>query len=159
MSSWRNAVKDKVHKEDLVAEKRSITETVFSDTKSFLKDVKGSKIALGALGIAAGVMMLGYAGAKPRPAETQAMEEADEYQENGSLADPGMAPMPVGNTQNGYVININARTSQGKDAAINAIQQAISNGTNASINLAMNINDMTGNMNDRDLIKTVKDLL
>lgn len=157
--NYSDILKDKVHKEDLVAEKRSITETVFSDTKSFLKDVKGSKIALGALGIAAGVMMLGYAGAKPRPAETQAMEEADEYQENGSLADPGMTPMPVGNTQNGYVININARTSQGKDAAINAIQQAISNGTNASINLAMNINDMTGNMNDRDLIKTVKDLL
>ena len=101
-----------------------------------LKSVKGNKIATGAIGIAAGIMMLGYAGARPRPAETQAMEENNEYEDNGSLADQGIAPMGATSSQNGYVININAKTSQGKENAINAIQQALSSGMNSSINMS-----------------------
>ena len=139
--------------------KRSIKETVFEDTKSMLKSVKGNKIATGAIGIAAGIMMLGYAGARPRPAETQAMEENNEYENNGSLADQGIAPMGAASSQNGYVININAKTSQGKENAINAIQQALSSGMNSSINMSYNINDDYGNISDRDIEKAISNLL
>lgn len=139
--------------------KRSIKEAVFEDTKSMLKSVKGNKIATGAIGIAAGIMMLGYAGARPRPAETQAMEENNEYEDNGSLADQGIAPMGAASSQNGYVININAKTSQGKENAINAIQQALSSGMNSSINMSYNINDDYGNISDRDIEKAISNLL
>nr|DAU23777.1 MAG TPA: hypothetical protein [Caudoviricetes sp.] len=117
----------------------------------FAKSVKGSNLAKGAIGIAAGIMVAGFVGGRPRPADVHAMEEASDYQtpmEGYQLADPGMMP---GGTQQGYVININARTDKGRDNAARALQQAIASGGNANINIAMNITDNYGNINDRDI--------
>ena len=146
-------------------EKVGMGRKILEGANDLFKEVKGSKIAMGAVGIAAGVMMLGYVGGRPRPADTQAMEEAgtNDYQEPhqgmfGGLMDPGLAPMPMGGQQ-GYVVNINARSDKGKRHAISAIQQAISSGTSSSVNVAMNINDNYGNINDRDLQKAIKDAL
>lgn len=142
--------------------KSSIGRQVLEGASDLFKGVTGSKIAMGAVGIAAGVMMLGYVGGRPRPAETQAMEEAQDYQEpqSGSLMDPGMMPqsMSMGG-QSGYVININARSDKGRSHAVSAIQQAISAGTSSNVNISMNINDNYGNMNDRDIQKAIKDAL
>ena len=117
----------------------------------FAKSVKGSNLAKGAIGIAAGIMVAGFVGGRPRPADVHAMEEASDYQtpmEGYQLADPGMMP---GGSQQGYVININARTNKGRDNAARALQQAIASGGNANINIAMNITDNYGNINDRDI--------
>ena len=117
----------------------------------FAKSVKGSNLAKGAIGIAAGIMVAGFVGGRPRPADVHAMEEASDYQtpmEGYQLADPGMMP---GGSQQGYVININARTDKGRDNAARALQQAIASGGNANINIAMNITDNYGNINDRDI--------
>jgi tRNA threonylcarbamoyladenosine modification (KEOPS) complex Cgi121 subunit len=61
--------------------------------------------------------------------------------------------------QQGYVVNINARSNRGKQHAISAIQQAISQGTSQSVNISMNINDNYGNISDRDIQKAIKDAL
>lgn len=117
----------------------------------FAKSVKGRNLAKGAIGIAAGIMVAGFVGGRPRPADVHAMEEASDYQtpmEGYQLADPGMMP---GGSQQGYVININARTNKGRDNAARALQQAIASGGNANINIAMNITDNYGNINDRDI--------
>jgi hypothetical protein len=133
-----------------------ISEKVLMGTKDMFKSVKGSKIAMGALGIAAGVMMLGYAGGRPRPADTQAMEEAQDYPAP-NLMDSGMMVTPNMGNQ-GYVVNINARTDKGRQNAIDALQQAIYNGTNSSINISMNINDNWGNIStDRYIEKIIDD--
>ena len=103
----------------------------------FAKSVKGSNLAKGAIGIAAGIMVAGFVGGRPRPADVHAMEEASDYQtpiEGYQLADPGMMP---GGSQQGYVININARTNKGRDNAARALQQAIASGGNANINLSL----------------------
>lgn len=121
----------------------------------FAKSAKGSNLAKGAIGIAAGIMVAGYVGGRPRPADVHAMEEARDYQtpmEGYQLADPGMMP---GGSQQGYVININARTNKGRDNAAQALQQAIASGGNANINIAMNITDNYGNINDRDIEKAI----
>jgi hypothetical protein len=146
-----------------LGEETSIGRKIFEGASDLFKEVKGNKIAMGAVGIAAGVMMLGYVGGRPRPADTQAMEEAgnNDYQEpqQQGLMDPGMMPMPVGGPQQGYVVNINARSNRGKQHAISAIQQAISQGTSSSVNISMNINDNYGNISDRDIQKAIKDAL
>ena len=121
----------------------------------FAKSAKGSKLAKGAIGIAAGIMVAGFVGGRPRPADVHAMEEARDYQtpmEGYQLADPGMV---MGGGQQGYVININARTSKGRDNAAQALQQAIASGTNANINIAMNITNDYGNINDREIEKAI----
>ena len=121
----------------------------------FAKSAKGSKLAKGAIGIAAGIMVAGFVGGRPRPADVHAMEEARDYQtpmEGYQLADPGMMP---GGNQQGYVININARTNKGRDNAAQALQQAIASGSNANINIAMNITDNYGNINDRAIEKAI----
>ena len=121
----------------------------------FAKSVKGSALAKGAIGIAAGIMVAGFVGGRPRPADVHAMEEARDYQtpmEGYQLADPGMA---MNRNQQGYIININARTDKGRDNAAQALQQAIASGGNANINIAMNITDNYGNINDRDIEKAI----
>jgi len=121
----------------------------------FAKSAKGSTLAKGAIGIAAGIMVAGFVGGRPRPADVHAMEEATDYQtpmEGYQLADPGLIP---GGGQQGYIININARTNKGRDNAAQALQQAIASGGNANINIAMNITDNYGNINDRDIEKAI----
>lgn len=145
--------------EELGNEAKGIGRKIAEGASDLFKAAKGSKIAMGAIGIAAGVMMLGYVGGRPRPAETQAMEEANDYQQpQQGLMDQGMMPSTMGGQQ-GYVVNINARSDKGKSHAISAIQQAISSGTSSSVNISMNINDNYGNINDRDIQKAIKDAL
>lgn len=126
---------------------------IIEGVEGFAKSLKGKNLAIGAVGIAAAVMTAGYLGGRPRPAETQAMEEAQDYPEgNVPLADPQMVSR---GPQQGYVVNINARTNKGKKHAIQALQQAISSGTSSSINISMNIKDNYGNINDRDLEEAI----
>ena len=140
-------------------EKSKITEDLAEGASDLLKKVKGSKIALGALAIGAGIMAAGFVGGKPRPADTQAMEEAQDDNQNSNgpiLADSDLQPA---GTNRGYVININAKTDKGRDHAINAIQQAFSSQGNSNINISMNITDKYGNINDRDIEKQIADIL
>ena len=83
------------------------------------------------------------------------MEEAQDYQtpmEGYQLADPGMT---MSSGQQGYVININARTNKGRQNTIKALEQAIANGSSSNINIAMNITDDYGNINDRQIEEAI----
>jgi hypothetical protein len=113
------------------------------------KDLSGKQLALGALGIAGAYMVAGFAGGNPAPAQTQAQQASeDQYYSVPSLQDdqPMMAP---GGQEKGYVININARTAQGKEHATGAIRSAMHQSIPTDVNIAMNINDNHGNINDR----------
>lgn len=110
-------------------------------------------IAAGVIGLAAGIMAMGFVGGNPAPADTQAMEEAQQAYTpmDGpiQLSDQQVRALQGGNQ--GYVVNINARTNQGKQNTIQAISNAISNSIPANVNISMNINDNYGNINDRDI--------
>lgn len=141
---------------------KSISHAVLEGATDVFKGIGSSGIALGAIGIAAGIMMAGYVGGRPRPADVHAMEEAQDFQApmegHSVLADPGLS-FQQGNGMNGYVVNINARTDKSREHAISAIQQAINQGTSSSINVSMNINDNYGNITDRDLERAMTDVL
>lgn len=153
-----NVIDNVISNSDEYVNKKTTMNKIMEGTTDLFKSVKSSKIALGALGIAAGVMMLGYVGGRPRPADTQAMEEAQDYQ-SPQLMDSNLNINPMQGSQQGYVVNINARSDKGRDHAISAIQQAISSGTSSSVNISMNINDNYGNISDRDIEKIIKDAL
>lgn len=147
---------------DIISNNESTAKETVEDTISNIgeglsglaKSMKGKKLAMGAVGIAAGIMIAGFVGGRPRPADTQAMEEAQDYpeQQQMSLADPSMISR---SPQQGYVVNINARTDKGKNNAIQALQQAIQNGTSSNINISMNIKDNYGNINGRDIEEAI----
>lgn len=142
------------------ASKKSLSHAILEGASDIFKGIGSSGLAMGALGIAAGVMALGYVGGRPRPADVQAMEEAQDFQApmdgHSVLSDPGLSFRQGGS--NGYVVNINARTDKGKDHAVSAIQEAISSGTSSSISMSMNINDNYGNMSNKDLENAMADL-
>lgn len=154
-----NSIGEIIDASERNASTKSVGHAILEGAGNVLKGVGSSNIALGAIGIAGAVMMAGYVGGRPRPAGTQAMEEAQDYAPMDGytpLVDPGLAFQQ--GTGQGYVVNINARTDKGRDHAVNAIQQALNSGTSSNINVSMNINDNYGNMNDRDLTRAIEDV-
>lgn len=156
--AFRNSIENIISSADVQAPKLSTEEKlggIIEGVGDLAKSVSGKKLAMGAVGIAASIMVAGYVGGRPRPADVHAMEEATDYQNPQGgymLADPGIGG---GNPQQGYVVNINARTDKGRDNAIQALEQAIASGSSSSINVAMNITDNYGNINDRQIEEAV----
>lgn len=115
----------------------------------------GSRGGLGAIGagIAVGIMGLGYLSGNhsPAPAATMA-QDASGYESqqvsNGDMYNASVMPtlsdsnlnVKRGGANQGYVININAQTSGGQQAAQQAIAGAVSTLTpqNSSVNISMN---------------------
>lgn len=137
--------------------KRSLADEAMEGTADFFKAVKGSNLALGAIGLAASVMTMGYIAGRPHPAE--AMEDATEEtapQQQG-LIDPNLLQQT--SMQNGYVVNINARSEDGKENVQRALQQVLASSVGGQVNMAVNINDNYGNVTDRKIEAITKDLL
>lgn len=138
-----------------------IGRAILEGASDIFQGVKKSNLALGALGLAAGVLVAGYVGGRPRPADIQAMEESEDYQapmDGNMLIDPSLSFSNMG-TKQGYVVNINARTDKGREHAVSAIQQALSAGTSSNINVSMNINDNYGNITDKDIERALADVM
>jgi hypothetical protein len=112
------------------------------------KGFDGKTLAVGALGLAGAFLVSGFVGGNPsRPAETQASEDA-QYYDVPSLSDQQNTPVQQ-NKQQGYVVNINARTNKDTQHAATAINHAVSSSYNSNIAVNMNITDDKGNINDR----------
>lgn len=110
-----------------------------------------SGLAMGALGLAAGVLISGFVGGRPRPADTHAMEEANNQH---APMDGHMVlsdPVAQQGGRGGYVVNINARSKGDKKNVSQAIQQAISSGMGANVNVTMNIGNDYSNISNRDI--------
>lgn len=157
--SQGNVVGEMIDGAERSSSKKSLSHAILEGGEAFFKGAASSGLAMGALGIAAGIMAVGFVGGRPRPADVHAMEEAEDFEGpmNGSLSDPGLSAKQ--GSGNGYVVNINAKSNQGRDHAVNAIQEALSSGTSSSINVSMNINDNYGNINDRDLERALAGVL
>lgn len=116
-----------------------------------------SGLAIGALGLAAGILAAGFIGGRPRPADMQAMEEAQQAYTpmDGPLmlADPNA--VRTDGVPGGYIVNINARTNGDQQRAAGAIQQALGKGMGSNVNVTMNIGNDYSNINNRDIEQAV----
>ena len=115
----------------------------------------GGKAIAAAIGIAAGLMTAGYASGPsvehdvPTPAQTQAMQMSNDQGDQAamqqmSLSDSNLNVMR-GGPSSGYVININAQTGQGQQAAIDAISNAASGLTPQTGSVNVNLSTSVGN--------------
>lgn len=121
-----------------------------------------SGLAVGALGLAAGIMMAGFIGGNPsKGATNQAQAEHGNGEDSyGSLQDRDLeiSQLPQGSGQ-GYVININATSNKGQAHVQQAIQKAMQSATPTDINISMNVSDKTSNINSRFIDKLLSGAL
>jgi hypothetical protein len=131
---------------------QAIKNILKSTREKFSKmNIDGKSIAVGALGLAGAYLVAGFVGGNPsRPADTQAMEDSDQYYTDPSFQDSA-AVQQSGSKQQGYVININANTRHGQRNISDAISSAIQRSVPTDVNIAMNINSNQGNITDRDI--------
>lgn len=115
------------------------------------KEIGGEGLALGALGVGAAIMVSGFVGGNPSaPAQNQAQGQAeDQYYTVPSLGDSGAAAQPRG--QQGYVININARSDKGQKRIQEIMHEAMTKSTTTDVNISLNINQNQGNIDNRTL--------
>lgn len=115
-----------------------------------LKNTDGKTLAYGALGLAGAYMIAGFVGGNPsRPAETHAADEAggDDAYSVPSLQDQQMQAATPG--QSGYVVNVRAQTNGTQQHAQAAMQNAVSRTMGTNVNIAMNITNSGGNIDNR----------
>ena len=123
----------------------SIGREIAKSIASFDLPKRGGKSGL--MSIAGGLLVAGYANTPtmPPPAQTQADGAQSEFQdmystsEVPSFSDTGMNSMR-GGPGKGYVVNISARTAEGRQVAVDAINSAIGQSMpqTSSINVSMN---------------------
>jgi hypothetical protein len=130
-------------------EVKNILKLAGEGISNIAKGLDGKTLAIGALGLASAYILAGVAGGSPTaPSQMQAQQHAEEqYYTIPSLQDDSLAVAPSGQQQ-GYVVNINARTNKGQQHASSAIQTAIQNSMSTDVNVAMNINNNNGNISD-----------
>ena len=124
-------------------------------------DISGRSMAVNALGIAASIMVAGFVGGNPvQPADGQA--QAENSSEN-VYAIPQLTAtnqlMAQSGPQQGYIININAQTDKGRAQAERAIKQAMASQGRSKVNIAMNIRDEKGNINDSSVERMIEGAL
>lgn len=142
------------------AEKKSLKAGSYTE----IKDVVGNLSVKGkigtsakvAAGIASALMFAGYAGGNPSvPASTQAQQQSNQesyqFKEIPKLSDTSYNAMNNG-PKNGYIINLQAKTTDEQEYARDVISQALAtNFQNTNINIAMNVNN-TSNIQNKDIL-------
>lgn len=104
----------------------------------------GKKWYRGAGAIVGGLMAAGYIGGNPSQVPQQPtpkrLPQGTNIQEMPDFSDTSLNTMRQGPANGGYIININAQSREGQDAAQNAIIQATQNSFNQTdVNIAMNV--------------------
>lgn len=118
--------------------------------------ISGRTLAFGALGMAGATMVMGYVAGNPsQPADTHAENEqanansSNYYQSYDNLSDD--YGYLVNNNTNGYTVNVRANSNLSSQKNANIISEAIFQSGTQNVNIAVNMNDNTGNINNEKL--------
>lgn len=121
----------------------------------------GRSLAMGALGIAAGLMISGFAAGNP-------LNDADPQTVTQSSSAPQSIPQfldeqggyVTGDSQRGYIINIKADSKKGRKHMERAMKQAAEASVGGAVSVNMNIrNSRDYNISDRDIEKYIENHL
>lgn len=118
----------------------------------------GKSLGLGVVGLAAGLLVAGYASGNPLN-DANAETITQETQKNPPL-DFGSTPPPemVPNNTGGYIININGNTKKGNRQLKHALKQVANNSVGGGVNVNMNIKtSKSGGYSDRDIENVLND--
>ena len=140
---------------DLSGFKKESAKKVLQTGESIIENTKHgmSGLGLSALGLAAAVMLTGYVGGNPsKPAQNHAQDQSNSEYDSLQDEDLQINRLPEGSKQ-GYVININATSDKGRKHVQDAIQVAMQSSVPTDINIQMNIDDKTRNIDNRYITK------
>ena len=102
----------------------------------------GGGLAMGALGLAGGLMAAGYASGNPLN-DKQASQVAQEQQPTQTMSVPDFMDKQggfvTGNSQQGYIINIKADTKKGRKHMQRIMKQAAEASVGGAVSVNMNI--------------------
>ena len=129
-----------------------------------LKNISGSGLAMGVLGLAAGMAITGYASGNPlndpkndhmenKPEKINNMTVPDFFDEVGGYAS-------INPQQRGYIVNIKADTRRGQKYAKKAMKQAVASSTGGAVNINMNFkSNNSGGYSDKDIEDILKNYI
>lgn len=121
----------------------------------------GRNLAMGALGVAAGLMISGFAAGNP-------LNDADPQTVTQSSSAPQSIPQfldeqggyVTGDSQRGYIINIKADSKKGRKHMERAMKQAAEASVGGAVSVNMNIRNSKGyNISDKDIEKYIENHL
>ena len=114
----------------------------------------GSGLGMAMLGTAAGLMISGYASGNPLR-DKQASEVAQQQQPQQTMSVPqfmDQGGMVTGNSQGGYIINLQADTKKGRKYMKKMMAQAAEASVGGAVSVNMNLRDVSQNgITDRDI--------
>lgn len=128
--------------------------SVHQGVKQAFAGMDGRMLAIGAVGLAAGTMAIGSIIGNPTHGYDESREpiEGDLYSDSSLMDDDLNA---YGRQQQGYIINVNARSRGSKREVQRAVSTAVASGETTDINISMNINDNTQEITE----KYIQDML
>jgi hypothetical protein len=110
----------------------------------------GTALAMGVVGLAAGLIAAGYASGNPL--DDANPETVAQEQTKPSLGFGPDAPQMAPNNTGGYIINIKGDTSKGNRQLKRAMKQAANNSVGGGVNINMNLRtSQGGGYSDRDI--------
>lgn len=127
-----------------------------NSSKDILNNISGSGLAMGVLGLAAGLSVGAYASGNPlndpkndniknKPEKIQNISIPDFFDQNSGYA-------TINPQQKGYIINIKADTRRGQRYAKKAMKQAVTASTGGAVNINMNFkSNNSGGYSDKDI--------
>lgn len=129
---------------------------------AILSNVTGKSLAVGALGLAAGLMTVGFIGGNPSSAPQEDADRMTYTQDNydyesGTVMPPPMPQVP----KNGYVINMRGSTTGSYSAARGNMVQAVQQSyvPNMNVNVRQNFSYSSYEDNDRYVENLIRDLI
>ena len=156
--NYRNIEKPRIR--DL----KTASKEVQNLTKDVLGNVSSSGIAMGVLGLAAGLMISGYASGNPlkdpkndnmenKPQEVKNTPLPTFFNEQGGYAQTNPQ-------QQGYIINIKADSRRGQRYTKKAMKQAVEASVGGSVNINMNFkSNNSGGFSDKDIQDIISNYL
>lgn len=146
--------------ESLAQRQREITKGVSETASTAMKHMPkinlsgGSGLGMAMLGTAAGLMISGYASGNPLR-DKQASEVAQQQQPQQTMSVPqfmDQGGMVTGNSQGGYIINLQADTKKGRKYMKKMMAQAAEASVGGAVSVNMNLRDVSQNgITDRDI--------
>ena len=139
-------------------------ENIVEGGKDSLLASPGAILGFSAIGLAVGVAAAGYAGGPLKKSKAVSDEKQQREQAEQRMTVPeffdSQGGYVTGNSQQGYIININANTNKGERHMKRAMKEAVSSSVGGAVSINMNFkSNSTGGWSDRDIEKIINNYM
>ena len=139
-------------------------ENIVEGGKDSILSSPGAILGFSAIGLAVGVAAAGYAGGPLKRNKAKEDEEQQRQQAEQRMTVPeffdNQGGFVTGNSQQGYIININANTKKGERHMKRAMKEAVSASVGGAVSINMNFkSNSSGGWSDKDIEKIINNYM